>query len=238
MKSDDKNHYLRSSCLCLLILTSISTFKFVISNLPVFYLSNCTHTQCKYILHNTRLSGPLDIKIFKWNAFEPERDKKYNKTCATSEDSDQPAHSRSLIRVFAGRMCLLQPPSYPKTDKREPLPYLVNEQAELNLSWLHRSFFMFCHALAHLWFALPCISSTSQYAWHMRNTKNGLPLIPGPEVIKLFSCSTQLSMKFVLLTNLKLLKIAHLFLLNIAEHESFSANKYENANYYWHFHIY
>ena len=37
-------------------------------------------------------------------------------------------------------------------------------------------------------------------------------------------------MKFVLLINLKLLTIANSFLLNIAEHEIFSANKYENAN--------
>ena len=33
-------------------------------------------------------------------------------------------------------------------------------------------------------------------------------------------------MKFVLLINLKLLTIANSFLLNIAEHEKFSANKY------------
>ena len=37
-------------------------------------------------------------------------------------------------------------------------------------------------------------------------------------------------MNFVLLINLKLLTIANSFLLNIAEHENFSANKYENAN--------
>ena len=37
-------------------------------------------------------------------------------------------------------------------------------------------------------------------------------------------------MKFVLLINFKLLTIANSFLLNIAEHENFSANKYENAN--------
>ena len=60
---------------------------------------------------------------------------------------------------------------------------------------------------------------------------------PGPKVIKLFSCSTQLSMKFVLLINPKLLTIANFFLINIAEHEIFSANKYENANNSWHFHI-
>ena len=38
-------------------------------------------------------------------------------------------------------------------------------------------------------------------------------------------------MKFVLLINLRLLTTANSFLLNIAEHENFSANKYENANY-------
>ena len=40
-------------------------------------------------------------------------------------------------------------------------------------------------------------------------------------------------MKFVLLINLKLLTIAISFLLNIAEHENFSANEYKNANYCW-----
>ena len=49
-----------------------------------------------------------------------------------------------------------------------------------------------------------------------------------------FSCSTQLSMKFFMLINLKLLTIANSCLLNIAEHENFFANKYENANYCWH----
>ena len=60
----------------------------------------------------------------------------------------------------------------------------------------------------------------------------------GPEVINHFSCSTQLSMKFCVLINLKLLSIANSFLLNLAEHENFTANKYVNANYCWHFHIY
>ena len=42
---------------------------------------------------------------------------------ATSEDSDQPAHPCSLIRVFADRMCLLQLPGYPKSDRGESLSY-------------------------------------------------------------------------------------------------------------------
>ena len=61
---------------------------------------------------------------------------------------------------------------------------------------------------------------------------------PGPEVIKLFSCSNQLSMEFSMPINLILQKAANSFLLNRAEHENFSANKYENASYCWHFHIY
>ena len=48
--------------------------------------------------------------------------------------------------------------------------------------------------------------------------------------MKLFTCSTQLSMKFVLLINLRLLIIENAFLQNIDEHENFSAYKYENAN--------
>ena len=62
--------------------------------------------------------------------------------------------------------------------------------------------------------------------------------MPGPEVIKLFSCSSQLSMNFSLLINLKLLIIANYFLLIVAEDENFSANKCENASYCWHFLIY
>ena len=33
-------------------------------------------------------------------------------------------------------------------------------------------------------------------------------------------------------------RICFFFMLNSAEHEIFSANKYENANNCWHFHIY
>ena len=81
---------------------------------------------------------------------EPAHDKPYNKTCATSKDSDQPAHLCSLIRVFADNMCLLQPQGYSKKDKRESLPYWVDVQADLSLCWLHRSYCRFCHVLAQM----------------------------------------------------------------------------------------
>ena len=44
-------------------------------------------------------------------------------------------------------------------------------------------------------------------------------------------------MKFYLLINSKL-SITTVFLLSLAECEIFSADKYENANNSWHFHIY
>ena len=89
------------------------------------------------------------LEGIKLNNFKSAHNKAYNMTCATSEDSDQPAHSRSLIRVFADRMCHLQPPVYPKTDKREPLSCWVNVQADPNFCWSHRSKCRFCRQLGH-----------------------------------------------------------------------------------------
>ena len=57
-------------------------------------------------------------------------------------------HPRSLIGVLADYMCILQPTGYLKMDKGEPLPYLVDLQADLSLCWLHRFYCRFCHALA------------------------------------------------------------------------------------------
>ena len=56
--------------------------------------------------------------------------------------------------------------------------------------------------------------------------------------MKLFSCSAELSMKLVMLISLKLLTITNSYLLNIAEHENFPANEYENVKNCCHFHIY
>ena len=61
----------------------------------------------------------------------------YNKTSATSKDSDQTAHSRSLIRVFADRMCFLQPPGYSKRGKRG-----INENA-CHTGWMYMLIWVF-----------------------------------------------------------------------------------------------
>ena len=55
--------------------------------------------------------------------------------------------------------------------------------------------------------------------------------ISGPEIINLFFMLNSTEHEFFMLINLKLLTMPNSFLLNVAEHENFSANKYENANY-------
>ena len=69
------------------------------------------------VCNKTSLENSVDT-----DQMPPNRITMSQKTCAIIENSGQPAHSRSLIRVFADRVCVLQPPSYPQRDKREPLP--------------------------------------------------------------------------------------------------------------------
>ena len=84
-------------------------------------------------------------------SIEPVHDKTYKRICTTSDDSDQSAHPHSLIRVFVDRICLLQPPYYPKRDIREPLQYKADVQTDLSLCWSHMSFYRFCRAVALIW---------------------------------------------------------------------------------------
>ena len=43
----------------------------------------------------------LNLVTFRWDTYEPHRDKTNKMAFAPSEDSDQPGHLHSLIRVFA-----------------------------------------------------------------------------------------------------------------------------------------
>ena len=48
---------------------------------------------------------------------------------------------------------------------------------------------------------------------------------PGAEVIKVFSCSTQLSMKFKMLINIEIAKIDGIFRFNLLEPAIYPADK-------------
>ena len=61
----------------------------------------------------------LSFHSFQSNiVFEPHRDKTKKMACAPSEDSDQPWHSPSLIRVFAVHLKKARSLSYPLSAQR------------------------------------------------------------------------------------------------------------------------
>ena len=72
--------------------------------------------------------------------YEPPRDKTNKMACAPSEDSDQPGHPPSLIRVFAVRMKKALVLSYPLSAQRRLWSDWADAQADLSLRWAHSHF--------------------------------------------------------------------------------------------------
>ena len=63
--------------------------------------------------------------------------------CASSEDSDQPGHPPSLIRVFAVRMKKAWVLSYPLSAQRGLWSDWADAQADPSLRWVHSHFIGF-----------------------------------------------------------------------------------------------
>ena len=68
---------------------------------------------------------------------EPTHDKTNQMACASSEDSDQPGHPPSLIRVFAVRMKKAWVLSYPLSAHGRLWSDWADAQADLSLRWVH-----------------------------------------------------------------------------------------------------
>ena len=77
----------------------------------VFFCAHKTNvkTYCKKIFPILR-SHFFFVKFIAW--YEPRHEISNNVVCATSKGSDQPAHMRSLIRAFTGRLNILWTLSY------------------------------------------------------------------------------------------------------------------------------
>ena len=75
-------------------------------------------------------------------------DKTIKMACPLSEDSDQPGHPLSLIRVFTARMKKAWVLSYPLSVQWRQWADWADAQADLNFPWAHMPFYRFCHALA------------------------------------------------------------------------------------------
>ena len=63
--------------------------------------------------------------------------KKYRHTCAPSEDSDQPVHYRSLIRIFTVRAFDSQKCKVSSREQRRLWSDCAHAQADLSLRWAH-----------------------------------------------------------------------------------------------------
>ena len=81
---------------------------------------------------------PLEVfNICFLRTFEPPHDKTYKMAWAPSEDSDQPGHPPSLIRVFAVRMKKAWVLSYPLSAQERLWSDWADAQADLSPRWVH-----------------------------------------------------------------------------------------------------
>ena len=71
----------------------------------------------------------------KKKVIEPPHDKTNKMVCAPSEDSDQPGHLPSLIRIFAVRIKKAWVLSYPLSAQQRLWSDWAAAQADLSLSW-------------------------------------------------------------------------------------------------------
>ena len=71
--------------------------------------------------------------------------------CAPSEDSDQPGHPPSLIRVFAVRMKKTWVLIYPLSAQRRLWSDWADAEADMSLCWAHMPFCWLCHEAAQFW---------------------------------------------------------------------------------------
>ena len=70
--------------------------------------------------------------------------------CAPSEDSDQPGHPPSLIRVFAWAQWEAKGQSFLHADSEDSSQTGRIAQAGLSLRWAHMPFGWFYHEAAHI----------------------------------------------------------------------------------------
>ena len=60
-----------------------------------------------FVVANIPFSKDMFFKFLNYKRPEPVHEISNNLICATSKASDQPAHTRSLIRAFASRLSIL-----------------------------------------------------------------------------------------------------------------------------------
>ena len=94
---------------------------------------------------------------------EPPHDKTNKMAFAPSENSDQPKHSPSLIRVFAVHSMGSWGPNASSYEQPRLCSDWADAQAYLSLRWTQRPFYWFCNESAHVYIAAesPSVESES-----------------------------------------------------------------------------
>ena len=108
----------------------------------ILYRFQCTDFHADVFIYVTGIQEQEShydyFKVWRWN--EARHDKTNKMTCVPSEDSDQPGHPPSLIRVFAVHFMGSQGPKLSSCGQRRLWSDWVDAQADLSLRWMHTQF--------------------------------------------------------------------------------------------------
>ena len=137
---------------------SFNSYRFIVvgsANTPCF-LQVCQFSLVARV--NLRWNCPLSFKnIPACRIKQMNRDMTNQQSdCAPSEDSNQPGHPPSLIRVFAVRMKKARVLSYPLSAQRRLWSDWVDAQADLSLRWAHSHIVGFVMSRLKYWLVLKC----------------------------------------------------------------------------------
>ena len=119
------------------------------------FICPCRICTCSFVdLYNFNFGGglrsffvalPADVFVVWTASWQNQQN-----DCVPGEDSDQPGHPPSLIRIFAICMKNAWVLSYPLSAQRRLWSDSADAQADLRLRWVHRSLCWFCHEAVHL----------------------------------------------------------------------------------------
>ena len=107
-------------------------------NLPEKKVSTSLSTFRYLITENHQPMPGIILVNYCWHeSYEPQRQETYFRTCASSEDSDQPAHLRRLIRIFA--VCIFDDQCYKLSSNRRWRLWSdrAEAQEDSSLPWTH-----------------------------------------------------------------------------------------------------
>ena len=109
--------------------------------------------------------------------------------CAPSEDSDQPGHPPSLIRIFAVRMKKAWVLGYPLSTQHRLWSDWADAQADLSLRWAHMPFFWFFHEAAHFKRVHRCCKLIcSEYCKTPKNSDTRNNCCNYPKILPMTTC--------------------------------------------------